>query len=172
MLLATLLISLGSLAAPHPATSSSALTDPAKGLFFKPLSFEISKLSADLIPAPKPADLTADSVQFTVKNSPSASFSVRIDALDEDVSLETYARRWMREYPNYGFEVLGTRALNFKGGRALVVDMTQQKKNQQLRQVVLRKDRRVAIITCFEAKARFKDILSTCNSIAQGFSWR
>lgn len=159
-------------AAPHPATATSPLTDPSKNAFFKFLPFELSPLPKTLVPAAKSREMSGEGMSFASTQSPTASFSIKLDNIAATTTLEGYARRWMKEYPSYGFQVLGTKSLTFKGEKTMVIDMLQKDKQQQIRQLIVRNDRRVAIVTCFETQARFAKILGECNALVENLKLR
>ena len=77
----------------------------------------------------------------------------------------------MRDYPSYGFEVISAKNFTLNGSPALVVDMLSRSKNKQIRQVVLKKEDRVAIMTCLDNRSTFETALVSCNQIMKSFSW-
>lgn len=157
-------------AAPHPATSSSALTAPEKGLYFLHKGFSLKTEGTNWIPIATESVL--DTVRFSSKDKAQrGSLSIRMDSVAKNASLELYARKWMRDYPSYGFEVLSAKNFTLNGQPALVVDMLSRSKNKQIRQVILKKDARVAVMTCLDDKASFNQSLQSCNRIMQSFSW-
>lgn len=162
-------------AAPFPATSTSVLTDPAKGLFFHGFGFRLRTGEIPWKPVPEDDQSLFETLRFEplegTQTSTEASLSIRMDQLSGKTSLESYARKWMRDYPSYGFEILGTRPLNLGGGKGLVVDLVQRKKSKQLRQVILQKDQKVAVLTCLDDRESFKQTLSSCNEIIKSFEW-
>lgn len=160
-----------SAAAPHPATSSSALTAPEKGLYFQHKGFNLKTEGTDWIPVATESVL--DTVRFSSKEKDGhASLSIRTDSVAKNASLELYARKWMRDYPSYGFEVLSAKNFTLNGQPALVVDMLSRSKNKQIRQVILKKSDRVAVMTCLDDKASFNKSLQSCNRIIQSFNWQ
>lgn len=171
---ASLVFTFAAGAAPFPATSSSVLTDPAKGVFFHGFGFRLKIAGTEWVPVPSTGDSIFETLRFEPKNglaAEGASLSIRMDRLKEVTPLETYARKWMRDYPSYGFEVLGAKSFQLSGGRGLVVDMLQRNKKRQLRQVILQKDLQIAVLTCFDQKEHFQETLLTCNQIIRSFEW-
>ena len=160
-------------AAPHPATSTSTLMDPQYGHFFQSQGFLLKTAGTDWLPTPQNEDSLFDAVRFTPKGKvdSTASISVRTDTLSKQNNLETYAKKWMRDYPSYGFEVLGAKSFAIADGPGLVVDMIQKNRNQQIRQVILQKDRRVAILTCLDNRRDFQKTLAACNQLVKNFEW-
>jgi hypothetical protein len=161
------------LAAPHPATGSSILTSPEQGHFFESQGFRLKTEGTDWLPTPQNSDSVFESVRMTPKGQIDAvsSFSVRTDSLSKQSTLEAYAKKWMRDYPSYGFEVLGAKSFSMAGGPGLVVDMVQKSKGKQIRQVILQKDRKIAILTCLDNQAVFQKTLLACNQLVKNFEW-
>lgn len=162
-------------AAPFPATSSSILTDPSKSLFFRGFGFNLQSPGMNWSAKSTMNENIFESVRFEPKgesaSSSEAALSLRMDRLKDVGSLEIYARKWMRDYPSYGFEMLGTKSLTLGGGRAILVDLVQKNKNRQLRQVILQKNERVAVLTCLDRKDRFNETLQACNQLIKSFQW-
>ncbi len=163
------------MAAPHPVTTSSLLTDPEKGQSFRGFGFKMAFNGSHWRPLQKDSEGLFAEIQFQDKDSKNdnslAQISLRMDDLSKNQSIETYAKKWMRDYPHYGFEVLGTKTFAHSGGQGLVVDLFHRQSNKQLRQVILLKNKKVAIFTCSDAKVKFNGILAECNHLVKGFSW-
>ena len=160
-------------AAPHPATSTSVLTNPQQGLYFQSQGFNLRTMGTDWLPTPQNKDSMFESVRFTPKGTieSTASLSVRTDTLSKQGSLESYAKKWMRDYPSYGFEVLGAKSFAVSGSPGLVVDMVQRSKNKQIRQVILQKGHSIAILTCLDNQSSFQKTLTSCNQLVKNFEW-
>lgn len=160
-------------AAPHPGTSTSVLTDPQQGHYFQSQGFNLRTLGTDWLPTPQNKESMFESVRFTPKGQmdATASLSVRTDTLSKQSNLESYAKKWMRDYPSYGFEVLGAKSFSVAGSPGLVVDMIQRSKSKQIRQVILQKGQKVAILTCLDNQSSFQKTLANCNQLVKNFEW-
>lgn len=160
-------------AAPFPATSSSALTNPEQGLYFLHKGFTLKTEGTNWVPTANSESLL-DTVRFSSKekSSKEGSLSIRTDKIPKNASLELYTRKWMRDYPNYGFEVLSAKNFTLNGSPALVVDMLSRSKNKQIRQLILKNEDRVAILTCVDNKDTFSKSLQNCNRIMKSFTWK
>lgn len=168
-------VSLKAVAAPMPVTGGSVLADTTKASLFQGYGFSLKTAGTDWIPVHDDKETIFQTIRIEPKkkaSESSASLSIRMDKLKEATGLESYARKWMRDYPNYGFQVLGTKSFNLGGGKGLVVDLVQKSKNKQLRQVILQKDQRVAVVTCLDEKDRFSETLQSCNQIVKSFEWQ
>lgn len=160
------LVSLRSYASPHPAIGSSALVNPAYGIFFRPQGFALN--------AGVSGWSLGDSMElltFSSPKTPTGSLSVRAEELRSELTLENYAKRWMKDYPSYGFDVLGTKTFAQGNARGLVIDLTHKKRNQQLRQILFLKDKKAVILTCKDDLKTFEATLAGCNQIAKTFEW-
>lgn len=170
-----ILISMTSWGAPHPATTSSVLTDPEKGFSFYSYGFKLNLNGSKWNPVQKDSDSLFAEVEFQKKNLKdkisNAQINLRMDQLTKNQGIEAYAKKWMRDYPQYGFEVLGTKTFGHSGGQGVVVDLFHRPNGKQLRQVILLKEKKVAILTCSDQKKSFAETLADCNKIVKNFSW-
>lgn len=170
-----LFISVSALAAPHPVTTSSLLTDPEKGQSFRGFGFQMALNKSNWRPQQKDNEGLFAEVLFQNKEAKDktsqAQISLRIDNLAKTQNIEVYAKKWMRDYPHYGFEVLGSKTFSHSGGQGLVVDLRHNQNSKQLRQVILLKDKKVAIFTCSDEKTKFTSLLPDCNQLVKSFSW-
>lgn len=160
------LVTLQAYGSPHPAVGTSALVSPEKGLFFQRYGFLLkTEQSGWTLATP------SDQVTYVNPKSETGSLSVRTETLRIEMTLENYAKRWMKDYPNFGFDVLGTKAFGLNKARGLVVDLSHKKSGQQLRQILFLKDKKVVILTCKDQSAKFEATLQGCNQIAKSFQW-
>lgn len=161
------------LAAPHPATTSSLLTDPDKGLAFRSYGFKLSLENFAWRPVQKESDSIFAEVEFESEKQKSskAQIGLRMDQLSKQQSIESYAKKWMRDYPQYGLEILGTKTFVHSSGQGLVVDLFHRQNQRQLRQVILLKDKKVVIFTCSNSKPVFAETLTDCNHLVKKFTW-
>lgn len=167
-----LLLPFSTWAAPHPATSTSAFTAPEKGLYFLHQGFVLKTDGSTWLPVAETEASQQDSLRFAAKENPQGAYlSVRTDKVAKSASLELYTRKWMRDYPNYGFEVLASKQFSLNGQPALIVDLLSRSKGKQLRQVVLKNEDKVAILTCMDGKESFNKSLQQCNQIIKTFQW-
>lgn len=168
----SLLFPISALAAPHPATSSSAFTAPEKGLYFLHKGFVLKTDGSTWLPVAESESTLLETVRFASKENPQGGYlSIRTDKVAKSASLELYTRKWMRDYPNYGFEVLATKQFSLNGQPALIVDLLSRTKGKQIRQVVLKNEDKVAIMTCMDKKESFNLSLQQCNQIIKTFQW-
>lgn len=172
-------------AAPMPGTASSKLVSPQIGLYRSPLGFMISSGNSGWIHAEPPKDNKFIATLYRApSNNPlpgakganqdaaaGASLSVRVDELKKEMPIDKYIQRWVKEYPKYGFDVLGSQSFSQNKQRGYVVDLINRDGGKQLRQVVFLKNRRAIIMTCRDSIPTFKEALKGCNQIIRTFNW-
>lgn len=161
-------------AAPIPGTSSSALVAPKLGIYKSKFGFEILAKNTNWIQTqpPKKSRFIETVYQSPeVRNNTRASLSIRVDKMKAKTNLKKYVRRWVKEYPKYGYDVLGSKAFKTKGKRGYVIDLVNQKKQRQLRQVIYFKKQTAVLMTCRDHTQSFKNALQECNGIIKQFRW-
>lgn len=167
-------------ASPHPATSSSKLIAPRLGFYRSPDGFHLhSGDSGWLQAAPPRGNQTILTVYRSPRNESKASLTVRVDQLARGTTADRYIGRWIKEYPRFGFDVLGSQpftqagAAGAPGVRGHVIDLMNRDSKMQLRQVVFVSEqrKRAAILTCRDNATDFSATLKSCNSIVKTFEW-
>lgn len=172
---AALLIELpAATAAPHPATSGSKLIAPKLGFYRSPDGFRLhAGDSGWLQAAPPRGNQTILTVYRSPRSESKASLTVRVDRLARNATAERYVSRWIKEYPRFGFDVLGSQPFTQSGVRGHVIDLVNRDSKMQLRQVVFVSEarKRAAILTCRDNAPDFSSTLKSCNSIVKTFVW-
>ena len=166
-----------SAAAPIPATSTSKLIEPHLGLFRSPLGFELNAGDSGWVHAEAPSDSKfVQTVYRAPKPRPGAkapaSLTVRIDSLEKPLPIQSYIKRWHKEYPKYGFDVLGAKPFVQKGMQGYVLDLLNRDSQKQIRQVVFMRNTNAVIMTCRDDAKAFKGTLKSCNQIIRSFAWK
>jgi hypothetical protein len=170
-----ILISMSALmawSAPFPVTGTSLLTDPEEGRFLEPHGFRLKTTNMKWTVVPDEKTSIFQTFRFAPVGNQTAQLTVRKDDLGHQKNLEVYAKKWMREYPQYGFEILTTKNMKLGGGDALLIDLVHRAKNQQIRQLVLHKNKKIVILTCLDEIAKFRSTVSECNQMMTSFSWK
>jgi hypothetical protein len=161
-------------ASPHPATASSRLIAPRLGFYRSPDGFRLhSGDSGWLQSAPPRGNQTILTVYRSPRNESKASLTVRVDQLARGTGADRYISRWIKEYPRFGFDVLGSQPFSQSGVRGHVIDLMNRDSKMQLRQVVFVSEarKRAAILTCRDDATDFSVTLRACNSIVKTFEW-
>jgi hypothetical protein len=163
-------------AAPIPATGSSPFAQALKNTLqadeFRVGTFnqEFWELSPQL--NFNPARKNAWHFQG-IKQNNTARFAVHIDHLTNSMDLKQYVKKWIKEYPYLGFEILATNSMQIDGRPAFVVDLSNKVKNKQLRQfVVQNKEKNMAVVmTCTDIRPKFLSTIEKCHEIVKNFQW-
>lgn len=166
------LFMLTSWSAPFPVSGTSLMTDPEEGRFLEPHGFRLKTTNLKWTPIPDEKTSIFQTFRFAPINNQTAQLTVRKDELGQQKNLEVYAKKWMREYPQYGFEILTTKKMQLGGGDALLIDLVHRAKSQQIRQLVLHKNKKVVILTCLDEISKFRSTVSECNQMMTSFSWK
>lgn len=146
------------------------LVAPEKGLFWKKQGFSITTAQTGWLL--EGTDKDEDSTVRYVPSTPSTgSLMIRPEQLKAELTLENYTKRWIKDYLSYGFEVLGTQTFFQNNDKALVVDLLHRSSQQQLRQVLFLKNKRVVTLTCRDQQKTFQTTLNGCNQISKTFQW-
>lgn len=166
-------------AAPIPGTSSSAMMAPKLGIYRSPLGYEIKTADSGFKQVAAPSD---NKFIETVYRHVAAgkgkvgngTLTVRVDKLEKSTSLKNYVSRWQREYPKYGFDLLGSKAFTQNKTQGYVIDLINKKSNRQLRQVIFMNEpkKSAVILTCRDNTKSFQSTLKGCNEIIRSFAWK
>ena len=161
-------------AAPHPG-ATTALASPKLGVFRSPAGFQIAAGDSGWVQTQGSSD---NRYIATIYKSPiaspkgeSAMLTVRVDKLAKETTLDKYIQRWSKEYPKFGFDVLGSQPFAQNKDKGYVLDLLNRDSGRQLRQVVFLKKQNAVILTCRDQSATFKEALKSCNQIIRTFQW-
>jgi hypothetical protein len=162
-------------AAPHPATASSKLISPHIGLYISSRGYTINASQTDWIQSEAPTSSPFIEIMYRPKNeseSAQAALTVRVDQIeDSSLDLTQYMKKWIKDYPRYGFDVLSARPIMVKAEHAYMVDLMNPQTGKQLRQVIFMKNAKTAILTCRDERQKFLNTLKACNQIIRNFQW-
>ena len=172
----TLLFGASAISAPIPGTATSTLVSPQLGLYRSPVGFQVSAGTSGWTHSEAPLGNKLIATQYSapgakVKGKDVASLTVRVDKLSKDVPMDKYVQRWMKEYPKYGFDVLGSKPFAQNKQKGYVLDLINRDSGKQLRQVVFMAKQKAVIFTCRDQVKTFKDTLKGCNQIVRTFQW-
>ena len=161
-------------AAPIPGTSSSALVAPQLGIYKSRFGFEImAKETAWIQTKPPKKSRFIETVYRSPieRNNVRATLTVRVDNMRGKANLRSYVKRWIKEYPKYGYDVLGSKPFKMNGKKGYVIDLMNTRKQRQLRQVIHMSNRTAVLMTCRDHTDSFEESLKECNNIIQKFRW-
>lgn len=169
-----MVVSFSSSAAPIPATSSSLIIAPEKGQFISPKGFILNAGDSKWVQSEAPKGIRSVATVYkgpvTTKGI-QAALTVRVDDLQRDSSLKSYIRKWSKDYPRFGFDILASKPIKVNEEVGYLLDLVNKETEKQLRQVVFLKDRRAVILTCRDHMNSFLNNLKGCNEIIRSFRW-
>lgn len=173
ILLICLFIGLQANSAPMPGTSTSQLVSPELGLHRSSAGFTISSAATKWQQAtpPKESKFIEALYKSPENGKLRGTLTVRVDRDVKEKSLDLYMKKWMKEYPRFGFDVTGSKPFKMAKKEGYVVDLVNREKNRQLRQVVFLKNGKAVILTCRDQSEEFKESLNQCNDIVKTFAW-
>ena len=157
-----------------PIPTQSGLVKPPLGIHKSKFGFEIQAHGTSWIktmPVKKSRFIEAVYRSPIQRGNVRASLSVRVDKVRKKTSLKKYVRRWIREYPKYGYDVLGSRAFRLGKNKGYVIDLVNGRKNRQLRQVIYLSKKTAVLMTCRDQTSSFRQSLQECNKIIRKFRW-
>jgi len=164
-----------SFSAPHPATGTSSALGQASGRYFSQHGFRVSLGDSDWRQVRPPREFKNIEAVYKGKASfagmPAPSLTVRRDHLKKRASLESYVKRWMKDYHRFGFEVLASKKVKVGTNIGYMLDLNHPDSAHQLRQVVFVKSNDAIIFTCRDGKKTFLKNLKACNQIVRTFDW-
>lgn len=160
-------------AAPFPGMGSSYLNSISEGVFLHRWGFEL-KANPALWEGQESPPFSLDKdfgLHLVNKNNKRYSFSMKMDQLTKEQNVEIYAKKWMKNYSGYGFEVLGSQIFQVNNARGIVIDLSHPLKQKELRQVVFVRRTTAVILTCAGDRKDFKSLMNECNQLLKTFSW-
>lgn len=165
---------LPSLGAPVPGTTSSKMVAPKLGIHKSRFGFEIMAKNTNWVQTkPRGASRFIETVYRSPveRNSTRATLTVRVDNMKKRTHIKKYVRRWIKEYPKYGYDVLGSKAFKTGNKKGYVIDLVNSRKQRQLRQVIYLRNKTAVLMTCRDHSSSFNQSLKECNNIVQKFRW-
>ncbi len=174
-ILSALLFNPQAIAAPIPGTSSSQMVAPKMGIYKSRFGFEILADNTSWIQTnpPKRSKFIETVYRSPIKqNDVRATLTVRVDNMKDQTEIRKYVKRWIKEYPKYGYDVLGSKAFKSAGKQGYVIDLVNARKKRQLRQVIYLNKKTAVLMTCRDHSSTFSNSLKECNNIVKNFAWK
>ena len=157
-------------AAPIPFTSSSQLISEKNGIYRSPLGFSIHAGNSGWKPVPP--TVKNDFVVATYKSTlDAAALTVRIDEIKKPITLDEYSKKWLKDYPRFGFDVLTAKKVRIGKEVAYMLDFVSPENKKQLRQILFVKNKNAVTLTCRGDQTGFSKTVRQCNEIIRNFQW-
>lgn len=178
LFLFAVIVSLHIYAAPIPGTGSSVLNQPQSGSIFSQMGFKLNTLPVgwNLIESNTNAVNAAKDFQielgknFSMGSNHMGRMSFKSELILKKVDLESYVKKYLRDYNQYGFDVSGLQSLREKN--SVIVDINQKNKKTRSRQMFFQNGTRIVMATCTDEFENFDKTIAECNQIFSGLSWR
>lgn len=161
-------------AAPIPATSSSKILGSQSGLYMSELGFRISAENTTWVHTLPPEDnpyLLTEYRSPRVTHGVQSALTVRKDKLKKNMTLKSYMKKWLKDYPRFGFKILNSKPIKVNHHLGYLMDIYNNQNKRQLRQVVFLKDKLAVILTCRAHRKNFGQDVKSCNRIIKNFNW-
>lgn len=156
-------------AAPHPMMGSARINTVQAGIVFSQMGFQISKIPADWI---LKNPISSDSKNLEIGNQVETILSFNAEKVSPKTDLEKYVRQYLRDYNQYGFEVIGLQSLKQTFINSVIVDLSQKNRSTRSRQVFYKKDDQIVMATCLDSFEKFDKTILQCNAILETYQWR
>lgn len=159
-------------ASPHPLAGSSIVNIPQNNIAMSQLGFKLGSMPSNWV-YKNNSDLNSLSLEMGPIDEVSKSIlTMRTEKVSPKTDLEKYVRQYLRDYNQYGFEVVGLQSYKKAATPSVIVDLTQKNKLNKSRQVFFHKEGQLVLATCTDRFENFDKTLITCNRILGGFQWR
>ena len=160
----------GALASPFPATGTSEFVNPQKPYLFHRKGFEINP---QLLPWQSQALKNKNSELSVLFSDPHSGGKIQVqtETMTGSYSIESYSKKWLKDYQAYGFELLGAKPFVENKAKGYLVDLFFRKDRVQQRQAIFIKNNEVVTISCLDQESHFSVTLNHCNQILKSFHW-
>jgi hypothetical protein len=160
-------------AAPIPLTSSSLYISAKPGLFQSPIGFSINSGSTNWVQvmSPKNNEFIEATYHSPGDENVQAALTMRHEKLSKPEELDSYSKKWMKDYPRFGFDVLAAKKVRVKNEVGFMLDLVNRENSKQLRQLIFVKNSNVVTLTCRDDAQNFLKTLKSCNEIIRTFRW-
>lgn len=156
-------------AATHPLTGSSVINQAGNAMAFAQMGFTL-----DTVPVSwsynKSLVGTQNTIELGVDSKTLLSF--RMENVSVKTQLERYVRQYLRDYNQYGFEVISLQSNSKTLIPSVIVDLDQKNKSTKSRQVFFFKGDKMIIATCADEIVRYSQTLAICNQVLSSFKWK
>lgn len=159
-------------AAVQPLTGSSIVNQIQSGAVLSQMGFEVKNFPSNWA-LKKPLNDDAATIEIGSDDINSKSLlSFRTETVPVKTDLEKYVRQYLRDYNQYGFEVIGLQSLKQANANSVIVDLNQKNKATRSRQVFYKKNDKIVMATCLDDFEQFSKTILICNTVLNTFQWR
>lgn len=173
-------LSLTARSSPHPGTGSSMINQLNKSIIFSQMGFKLNYIPTGwsvltAVQSELSKDLQIEigknfSTNYSTSDDHIGRISFKTEVLKTKVDLETYVKRFLRDYNQYGFDVSGLQSLKEKS--SVIVDINQKNKKTRSRQMFFQNGNRIVMATCIDEFENFDKTILECNQIFGGLEFK
>ena len=157
-------------AAPHPMMGSALINQVGSGSVFSQMGFQIKNLPSDWI---LKTPLNSNVLELGPGNNARKSIlSFMSEKINLKTDLEKYVRQYLRDYNQYGFEVVNLQSLKQGNLNSVIVDLNEKNKATRSRQIFYKKEDQIIMAMCLDTFEQFDKTILTCNKVLESFQWR
>lgn len=171
--LSLMILARSGLASPIPGFGSSHISNLLKNIAVSEYGFKVGPVESKFWSLKsKSEDESREVFQFIPAEviSP-ARFTVNIDKFSRPTTFDSYVKKWIKEYPYLGFEILKNQSLKVDGEPGVMIDLVHRKMNKQMRQFVAYKKDYAVIMTCSDQIPQFQGTAQECADLVNHFKW-
>ena len=100
-----------------------------------------------------------------------AQMSVHLSRVERKLSLNQYAKKWTKEYSQFGFDLMKVQNFKVNNSEMLLIDTYHPKLKKQLRQYITIKNDQVLLVGCQSGPEFFNSAVSSCEDSIKQMSW-
>lgn len=173
---AVLFLSLTLSGAPFPTTGSSIVNSPKWNTAFSQMGFAFKLVSNEWVYLENPSQKQQSSqsqIDMGLKTlSESARLSLKTEMYKSKINLESYAKKYLRDYNQYGFEVISSKTIMLNNNPAIVIDLVQKNKSTQSRQFFISAGNKITVASCIDKTDVFTLTSNMCQQLFNTYQWR
>lgn len=154
-------------ASPHPTTASSNINQIQSGQIFSQMGFKLNFVP----PTWTWGDRDIQKNQFELKHQTSR-LSFNFEETKSPVDLENFIKKYLRDYHQFGFDIVGqdTQKIN-KKTVSVVLDLRQKNNKTYSRQIFFQNGKKIVTATCIDRSDTSEQSLIECQKILNSFTW-
>lgn len=112
-----------------------------------------------------------DQIKLDSTQSDKAQMSVHISRSDRKLNLSQYAKKWTKEYSQFGFDLMKVQNLNVNNTEMLLIDVYHPKLKKQLRQYITIQSNQVLLVGCQSRPEIFSAAVLNCEESIKQIAW-
>jgi len=112
-----------------------------------------------------------DQLKLESTSSNKAQMSVHLSRMERKLNLSQYAKKWTKEYSQFGFDLMKVQNIKVNNSEVLLIDVYHPKLKKQLRQYIAIKNDQVLLVGCQSQPEVFASAVESCEESVKKMSW-